>query len=512
MRLKAKFMDIQAGETLVAVLNKDDAEELGLKAIDRVRISTEDRDIVAILDVATETIKKGEVGLYLDLKSHIDEPQEVDVVPAEKPRSVRYITDRIRGRMLQAGEHRQIVQDVIDRSLSSLEIAAFITSLEMRPLSMDEAEAITRAMVDLGHTLDWGKHPIFDKHSIGGVPGDKTTMLFVPIVASLGYTIPKTSSRAITSPAGTADRVEQLCPVELEIEEIKRVVGETNGCMVWGGAVDLAPADDLFIQVEYPLSIDPLYLPSVLGKKKAANADYVVIDLPTGKGAKLSTVDEANEFGQDFIRLGKKLGMKVQCGITFGEQPIGNHVGPALEAKEALETIMRVKSTPDLVEKVSSLVGILLGMTGEKKGRQKALEALRTGKAEAKTRDIIEAQGGDHDIRPDDIQIGTHTLEVSSEVSGEVFWVNNHQIVSLARALGTPKHTGAGICVAKKIGDVVKKGDMILKLYADRASRLARAEQLLEDMEPVMIAKELSDRVLIREVVEVPEAPFILER
>lgn len=512
MKLKTKFMDLQAGETLVAVLNREDADELGLKAIDRVRLSANGREIVAILDVATETVKRGEVGLYLDLRDHIGQPAEVDIVPAEKPKSVRYITDRIRGRMLQAAEHRQIVRDVMDRSLSSLEIAAFITSLEMRPLSMDEAEAITLAMVELGHTLEWSKHPIYDKHSIGGVPGDKTTMLLVPIVASLGFTIPKTSSRAITSPAGTADRVEQLCPVELEIEEIREVVEKTNGCMVWGGAVDLAPADDLFIQVEYPLSIDPLYLPSVLGKKKATNADYVVIDLPTGKGAKLSTVDEANEFGRDFIRLGKTLGMKVSCGITFGEQPLGNYVGPALEAREALETIKGEKPTPDLLGKVSSLVGILLGMSGEKGAKEKAIQAVKKGKAEAKMREIIEAQGGDHDIMPDDIPVGSYTLEVAGEDSGKVFWVNNHQVVALARTLGTPKHVGAGICIAKKMGDPVKAGDTILKLFADRASRLARAEKMLEEMEPVMVASKLSDRVLIREVVEVPEAPFILER
>jgi len=512
LKLRTRFLDIQAGETLVAVLNKDDADELGLMALDRVRLTTDEKDIVAILDVATRTVRKGEIGLYQDLKKHLGEPSEIEVNPAVKPKSVRYITDRIRGRMLQAGEHRQIVKDVMDRSLSSLEIAAFITSLQMRPLSMDEAEAITRAMVDLGQTLEWGKHPIFDKHSIGGVPGDKTTMLLVPTVASLGHTIPKTSSRAITSPAGTADRVEVLCPVELSLEEIKEVVRKTNGCMAWGGAVDMAPADDLFIQVEYPLSIDPLYLPSVLGKKKAAGADYVVIDLPTGKGAKLSTVEEANEFGNDFIRLGRKLGMHVQCGITFGEQPIGNNIGPALEAREALETVMGLKPTPDLVGKVASLVGILLRMNGESNGKAKALEALRSGRVERKMREIIEAQGGDPNIKPDDIEVGDHVLKVPSERSGTVVWVANHQIVSLARSLGTPKHRGAGLCLPKKMGDPVKEGETILELHADKETNLSRAQKLLEEMEPVMVAKSLADRVLIREITEVPEMPFILER
>ncbi len=480
--------------------------------MDRVRLKADGKDIVAILDIATETVKQGEIGIYEDLKRYLGQPDEVEVTPAVKPKSVRYITDRIKGRMLQAGEHYQIVKDVMDRSLSFLEIAAFITSLEMRPLSLDEAEAITRAMVDLGEELEWNQHPIFDKHSIGGVPGDKTTMLLVPTIASLGYTIPKTSSRAITSPAGTADRVEVLCPVDLDIGEIREVVSKTQGCMVWGGAVDLAPADDIFIQVEYPLSIDPLYLPSVLGKKKAAGADYVVIDLPTGKGAKLSTFDDANEFGRDFIRLGTKLGMHIQCGITFGEQPIGRNIGPALEAREAIETLLDPQKTPDLVHKVASLSGILLGMHGIENGKEKAMNAIKSGKAYEKMKEIIEAQGGDPEIKPNEISVGQCTLDIESERSGEVFWIDNGQIVSIARSLGNPSHGGAGIQIPHKIGDRVEKGDIILRLYADKASNLSRTERMLEDMEPVMIADKLSDRVLMGQVAELPESTFILER
>jgi len=167
---------------------------------------------------------------------------------------------------------------------------------------------------------------------------------------------------------------------------------------------------------------------------------------------------------------------------------------------------------PPLVEKVAYLVGILLRMSGDKEGKRKALEAIRSGKAERKMREIIEAQGGDPKVKPEDIPLGEHTLDVPSECSGEVIWINNHQIVSIARSLGTPKHRGAGVCIPRKMGDRVKKGDTILKLYAEKADDLAAAEKLLGDLEPVMIAEKLADRVLIREVVEVPEVPFTIER
>ena len=188
------------------------------------------------------------------------------------------------GNVCERNDIVTIVKDVVERHLSTAEIAAFLTALNIHGLSMSENEALSRAMVATGKTLSFGEGPILDKHSVGGIPGDKTSMLVVPIVAAAGFTIPKTSSRAITSPAGTADRVETLCPVNLSINEIKEVVAKTNGCLVWGGSLELAPADDLFIQVEYPLGIDPMLLPSILSKKKAIGATHVAVDIPTGMG------------------------------------------------------------------------------------------------------------------------------------------------------------------------------------------------------------------------------------
>jgi AMP phosphorylase len=190
-------------------------------------------------------------------------------------------------------------------------------------------------MVETGERLELKKKIVLDKHNIGGSIGDKTSMLLVPIIASLGYTIPKTSSRAITSPAGTADKVETIMPVDLTIDEMKEVVEKTNGCLVWGGALHLAPADDIFIRIEYPLEIDPLLFPSIMAKKKAVGATHLVIDIPTGRGAKVKTIGDAQILAKDFITLGSMLKIKVNAAITYGEQPIGYSIGAGLEAKEA---------------------------------------------------------------------------------------------------------------------------------------------------------------------------------
>ena len=336
-----KLLGIRAGGKQIVVIGEECASRLGIHSSDRVEITYKEQDIIAIANVATDFPKKT-LGIYEEVhdKLKVQADEMVQVRPAERPESLGYIRDKLMGRRLSAQEIKMIVMDVVERHLSDVELASFVTSLYIRGTSMHEAEALTKAMVETGQTLDFGKSPILDKHSIGGVPGDKTTLLVVPIVSAAGFTIPKTSSRAITSPAGTADRVEVLCPVDLTVEEMRSVVKKTNACLTWGGALDLAPADDLLIQVEYPLSIDPLLLPSIMSKKKAIGADYIVIDIPTGRGAKIKTIGEAQALAQDFIELGKRLDMYVQCAVTFGEQPIGYAIGPALEAREALLALM----------------------------------------------------------------------------------------------------------------------------------------------------------------------------
>jgi Thymidine phosphorylase len=152
-----------------------------------------------------------------------------------------------------------------------------------------------------------------DKHSVGGLPGNRTTLLIVPIVAAAGVTMPKTSSRAITSPAGTADTMETLAPVELGQAELRRVVEQEGGCIAWGGAARLSPADDVLIRVERPLDLDSTgqLVASVLSKKAAAGASHVLIDLPVGPTAKIRSVAEAQRLSEHLRHVGEAVGLRV---------------------------------------------------------------------------------------------------------------------------------------------------------------------------------------------------------
>jgi len=516
MKLKAKLLDLEAGGKFIVVLNREDAADLGVSGLSRVLLSSRGGEVTAIVNVATRSVAEGYIGVYDEVKKYLNirDGEEVEVKAAHFPLSVYHIRNKLNGKKLTYEEILEIVRDVVNGNLSEIEIASFVTALHAFGLDLDEATSLSMAMVETGSRLDLKKPLIVDKHSIGGVPGDKTTLLVVPIIAASGLIIPKSSSRSITSAAGTADRAEVLMPVSLRMEEMREVVEKTNGCIVWGGTLDLATADDIFIRVEHPLSIDPLLLPSIMSKKKAVGANLLVIDIPTGRGTKIKTIGEADLLAKDFIELGRRLGIRVQCAVTYGEQPIGYAVGPALEAREALNTIMGKSRSYDLVDKVAHIAGILLEMSGKASGNgsEIALEILRSGKAEKKLREIIEAQGGDPKVKPDDIALGSERFTIRSRKDGIVLWIDNASIVEAARLAGAPKDKGAGILLHKKIGDKISENEPLVTIFAERAGKLERAIKVFEEFPVIGVGNRME--MLIHKVKERPvtKRTFMLER
>ncbi|KON32450.1 hypothetical protein AC478_00015 [miscellaneous Crenarchaeota group-1 archaeon SG8-32-3] len=514
MELIAEVLNITAGGRRIAILDEETARLLGVHSSDRICITYCEQQLIAIANVATHFLKD-HIGLYEEISETLGlrTDETVDVNLAELPESLQHVRAKLRGERLRGRDMVIIVKDVVERHLSEAEIAAFLTALNIYGLNMGENEALSRAMVETGDMLDFGEAPILDKHSIGGIPGDKTSLLVVPIVAAAGFTIPKTSSRAVTSPAGTADRVETLCPVDLAISEIKAVVEKTNGCLVWGGALDLAPADDLFIQIEYPLGIDPLLLPSIMSKKKAIGATHVAIDIPTGNGAKIKNMTEAYSLASDFVDLGMRLDLKIQCALTFGEQPIGYAVGPVLEAQEALMAL-KGGGPADLKEKAVSLAGMLFEMVGVEDGRKKAEHMLQSGRAEQKLREIIEAQGGNPHVKSDELPVGTHKAELTTEQAGRVLWISTANIANIAKMAGAPRAKGAGVVLKAKLGEAVKKDGALLEIYAERSSKLQSALDLAKKLQPIVLSKKHEEQMLLDRVPEkvTVDSTFTLER
>jgi AMP phosphorylase len=256
-----------------------------------------------------------------------------------------------------------------------------------------------------------------------------------------------------------------------------------------------------------------MLLPSIMSKKKAIGATHIVIDIPTGRGAKIKTIGEAEALAADFIDLGKRLEMNIQCAITFGEQPLGNAVGPALEAREALSAIQG-NGPSDLHEKAAALAGILLEMVGKENGKQMAQELLKSGRAEKKLREIIQAQGGDPNVKPEDIRVGNEKSEISADKDGEVLWISNENVATIAKEAGAPKDKGAGMLLKVKLGDHVRQGQTLFEILAERTAKLESATRLADKLQPVGLSKRPEDRMLINRIPTpvIHKKTFMLER
>ncbi len=500
MRVKVRLLDVYSGRYSV-FLNPNDAGEVKLHPDDLVRVESGKKTVYGSI-VISDMVNHGEIGLSRDiLKLHnFSEGEVVLIFPTGTPESVRYIKKKMRGEKLRKVEIESVIKDIVDRKLRDIEISSFVTSLEINGLDMDEIAALTIAMAETGDMLDIDRRPIMDVHSIGGVPGNKTNVLVVPIVAATGLTIPKTSSRAITSAAGTADVVEVLTNVTLELDEIKRIVEKIGGCLVWGGALNLAPADDITIKSERALSVDPrgLMLASIMSKKYAMGSQYVLIDIPTGKGVKVESVEESRSLARDFIELGKRLGQYIEVAITYGGQPIGHTVGPALEAREAMGALMTGRGPGSLIEKAVGLAGILLEMGGvapQGMGRKMAKDVLESGKAYSKMKEIIEEQGGDPNVKPGDITIGDKTYTFTAPAGGYVTFIDNRAITGIARAAGAPEDKGAGIELYVKVGEKVKEGDPLFTIHAETEARLDHAIVFARRSEPIRIEGMVLQRI-----------------
>lgn len=489
---KVKRIDLCAGEFTV-ILHENDAMELGVRNLDRVRVIGPKSSITAIVETTDSIVNGDEVGLLekgfntLEIK----DGGEVDLIPTTRPTSVDFIKKKMNGLELSQEEIRAIVKDIVDRNLSDIELAAYVTAVYINSMNLREIADLTKAMVETGETIEIDRKPVFDFHSIGGVPGNKVTLLVVPIVAAAGLTIPKTSSRAISSACGTADIFEVLADVTLKASEIKHITETVGGVIAWGGGVNIAPADDLIIRAEYPLAIDPYsqVIASVIAKKKAVGAEYFLLDIPIGPETKVLDEELAKRYARDFMDLGDRLNMKVECAITYGGQPIGRAIGPALEAREAIMALEGKEVASSVIEKACGLAGILLEMSGvvHGSGKEYAEKLIENGRALDKMKEIIRAQGGKPDITSNDIEIGKFKFDVITNNGGYIADIKNNRLVKIARAAGTPNDKRAGVILNKKGGHKVEKGEVLFTIYADNERKLEYAKSIAQRLPPITI-------------------------
>lgn len=497
MKLKVKRIDIQTGGTLVVVVNKTDAEKFDIHPMDRLNICRTNKcseRVFADITADSGHVSPGFIGIMKEVADslRVKSNELLEVAPAPKPASIDYIKKKLDGERLKKKEIEQIVSDIVYNRLNDIELTYFVSACYSKSLSSAETVYLTRAMSSFGDIFRIKRYPIMDKHCVGGVAGNRTTMLIVPIVAAAGLTIPKTSSRSITSPAGTADTMECLANVSIGIKEMKRIVRKTNGCIIWGGGLNLAPADDKIIRVEKPLGIDAKsqLLASIMAKKLSVSSTHLLIDIPVGKGSKVGNMRYANRLRKDFQTLSSRLGIKAKVIITDGVQPVGNGIGPMLEARDVLWILKNDYRAPyDFKEKSLRMAGLMLEM-GKKaqngKGKRLATRVLESGMAYEKFKEIVKEQGGKV-INPEDLLLAEKKYEVMSKKQGIIRQIDNTSVSKIARIAGAPQDEKAGIYLHKKVGNFVKKGSVIFTIYSHNKTKLQYAIKTWEQIGGIII-------------------------
>jgi thymidine phosphorylase len=451
----------------------------GLTSRSRVQVGCGEKEVIATLhQIEDEWLALTEAGLSEAAWKRLGaEPgSALKVSHAPTLPSLSDVRQRMTGKRLPGPAFDRIITDVAAGLYSDVHLAAFVSTCSTLPLDIHEMTSLTGAMVKVGEQLDWDREMVLDKHCIGGLPGNRTTPIVVAILAGLGLIIPKTSSRAITSPAGTADTMETLTPVDLSLAEIRRVVDAEGGCLVWGGAVRLSPADDILIRIERALDIDAegQLIASVLSKKIAAGATHVVLDLPVGPTAKLRSLSDTRALAQHMTIVAGEFGLKTRCVFSDGLQPVGRGIGPALEAWDVLHVLQRSqRAPPDLRERAISLAGTALELAGKAvpgTGVALARQALDNGSAWTKFQAICAAQGGMRE--PPRAQ---QTAPVTAIRAGRLSAIDNRKLSRLAKLAGAPARPAAGLILHKRLGDEVAFGEPIVTIHAEASGEIAYA-------------------------------------
>lgn len=492
VRLQVRRVGIDTWRENVAYLHRDCpvVRAAGFQALSKVSIAVNGTAIVAVLNVVDDTriVAPCDLGLSEEAfrRLGVADGVEASIEHAEPPASIAALHRKIAGERLSRTDLHEIIRDIAQARYSKIELAAFVVATNQFDLDRDEVLHLTEAMIAAGRRMEWqheaGGAPVVDKHCIGGIPGNRTSMLVVPIVTAHGMWCPKTSSRAITSPAGTADTMEVLAEVELSVDRLTEIVRATHGCLAWGGTAELSPADDNLISVERPLAIDSpgQMVASILSKTIAAGSTHLVLDIPLGPTAKVRSMPEAQRLKRLFEYVAGRLNLQLDAVITDGSQPVGRGIGPVLEARDVMQVLRCEPGAPqDLRHKALHLAGRVIEFDPDVRGGDDyriAREILDSGRALAQMNAIIDAQGRHAEAVP----VAEQSFDVMAPSAGIVVGLDNQRLARIARLAGAPQVKGAGIDLRVKLGDTVRAGEPLYRVHAQFDADLQFPRQMTE--------------------------------
>ncbi|MFA6037140.1 MAG: thymidine phosphorylase family protein [Legionellales bacterium] len=499
--LTLKYLGIDTYKDPVIYMRSDCyiCQAEGFKAPARVEVFLNGHSLIATLNTVESNLLHHDEASLSHYAWEFLQAKEGDTISISHPKhleSISYIHSKLYGNELNEKQMHAIIEDVVTGQLSDIHIAMFLASTTGNRLNHQEVLSLTQSMVETGEKIVWpNNRMIVDKHCVGGLPGNRTTLIVVPIVAAFGLTIPKTSSRAITSPAGSADTMEIFAPVNLDIPAMRKVVEQENGCIIWGGSVALSPADDLLIGIEKTMDLDSegQMVASILSKKIAAGTTHLVIDMPVGPTAKVRSLVSAEYIKKLLEDIAKEFSIQTRVIFTDGIEPVGRGIGPALEAKDVWAVLSNDANAPtDLRDRALTLAGHLLEFSPDVKegqGKKIATEILNSKKALHKFIAICKAQGGLYEI-PE----ARYQRPISAKKAGKIISINNRHIAHVAKLAGAPNAPAAGVELLVKLNSFVEKGQSLFVIHAEHQGELEYALAFLEQRHDIFEIEEYTTK------------------
>jgi putative thymidine phosphorylase len=493
---RTRIIDIHEGEDLVVLINEQDAWEHGITSMDKVALIYDDKEFVFDANLTAKIVQRWEIGIFRDVqeKYEIKSGQLVTVAYTKNSsESLEALKKGLTGKRLSPKEIHAIMKDISNNRFTDILTTYFSAIGFFYPSTDEDLYQMAKAMAETGETLHF-PWVVADKHCMGGVPGNETTMIMIPLLTSLGIKMPKTFSKAITTPAATGECVSVLMDISFNKKEIEDLVKKNNCCLVRGGWLDLAPADEKLIKVAYPLSMQSYSrtIVSIMAKKYAMGINHSLIDIPVGPTAKVPDMKTAKRLKKKYEYVGKRLGMKMHVELTDALQPIGAGIGAVMQVREVLRVLQQHSARPmDLEQKAIHLCAKIIEMVGMAKGKEAeklAYGQLITGKAREMMQKIIKAQNGNPNITSEKLELAKIQHDIHAEKSGKIKYIDMKVVNVAARTLGSPLDLQAGLYLHKKLGDSVKKGEVLYTMYANDESKIRLAKELLDDKKMYLIA------------------------
>ena len=492
--LHPKKLDIQTDESELQVyLNTQTARRIGIEAGSIIVLYYKDIETGATVILSDTLVSDGEIGLSFNIweEYKISSSSYIAIEPIIPTDAMNAIRKKIKGQPLTEEEIFILMKNITERKLSDIELTYFVSTFFNPGFSKKELVYLTKAMAQTGTILKTHKlsPTVLDKHSIGGVPSKGVTPIITSILASMGFLVPNTSSRSITTPAGTSDMLEVIMPVTLDNQRFMSVLEKCGATLAWGGGLDLAPADDILIQIEKPLGIENIdnFVVSILAKKVATGITHQLIDIPYGKEYNAKVTSEQVPYVRKLFKdIGHKLGINV---ITYERKvlgPDGNGIGPLLEIRDVLYILERNPRRPLALENLAiDMTSRLIAFVTQKNLKDiiiKVREQLESQEALKKFWEIAYAQGATVLVKSDDLTPAKYNYTLTFAKAGVIKEFNNWSIKKLMRVLGTPFIKTAGGFMHASVGDTVKKGQPFITLYAESLESLEKAKKLAEQM------------------------------